>query len=500
MDYFLKFQFKKIIIFFIPFILVACSQDFYGPPITGQAFVVSVSSDGNYAISSNENKKAILWDIRHKTHKTISSDANVYSVYFIKKTDDFIWQDDKTNNVFVENVDGKILRTLHLNFPTYGEVMTGDLKHYVASNEAWALYEGDPDHIKRIKYGNDNNGFEGSGKLLNLSLSDNNKYLLTSGYSGNQGDDLPLSQGLTAKDVNPEIPDAANFSIIDGTTVWDVATEKPIDKFSGNEAKTFAAISPDGDFTVSGDEESVSFVWSTITGKKEFNVDDICCGKLIKVAKTGNIDKDYKWDPSGLIKPPQDVITTGSGGYFSIKFIDLNEHYLAFYTRASKHIALFSVLDPKPIKYLRLATYPKPTINDYSMDEAIDTAPAAHILVMGQNNGPGIIVYKYHPDTQTLEKIWAPGADARYLINLIFINFILTLIVCYGLLVWEKSFQNFLVVAVTLQLIYIPFGFLYFYDWGIASGCSGTALGMIIAILLLRKMLNTSISKPSATN
>ena len=58
------------------------------------------------------------------------------------------------------------------------------------------------------------------------------------------------------------------------------------------------------------------------------------------------------------------------------------------------------------MKYLDLGTKPYPATRDYSRNTAIDTAPAAGILVTGQAVGPGINVYKYDKATQTLKRIW----------------------------------------------------------------------------------------------
>src|SRR5262245_14541862 len=71
------------------------------------AMVVSVSSDGNYAVSSHLNGELVLWDIKNKTRKIITNNANIYSAYFIKNSNQFMWQDDTTDKVFVEDINGK---------------------------------------------------------------------------------------------------------------------------------------------------------------------------------------------------------------------------------------------------------------------------------------------------------------------------------------------------------------------------------------------------------
>jgi len=50
---------------------------------------------------------------------------------------------------------------------------------------------------------------------------------------------------------------------------------------------------------------------------------------------------------------------------------------------------------------------PLATGDDFSRDQAIDTSPSAHILVMSQQNANGIIVYQYDPEHQTLTRTWS---------------------------------------------------------------------------------------------
>lgn len=76
-----------------------------------------------------------------------------------------------------------------------------------------------------------------------------------------------------------------------------------------------------------------------------------------------------------------------------------------------------------PIKYLPLIPNANtdfnykpewPMTTDYSRDEAIDTSPSAHILVMAMDAANGILVYKYDPNTQTLKQIWAPAIKTAW--------------------------------------------------------------------------------------
>ena len=70
----------------------------------GQVYVLSLSTDGNYAISTNTGRTAILWDLKNHKKKTLDRTANIYSAYFIKNSDNFMWQHDTDNEVIIENV------------------------------------------------------------------------------------------------------------------------------------------------------------------------------------------------------------------------------------------------------------------------------------------------------------------------------------------------------------------------------------------------------------
>ena len=138
-----------------------------------------------------------MWDIENKTHKIIANKANIYSAYFIKHTHDFIYQSNKNNEVFVKNVNGKTVENFKLHFPTYGEVMTSDLKHYFASDQNFNIYQKTLSGIEKIhlyycyqdhngknykgKMTHSCSGFLSAGKLFTLTLSNNEKLLVGTG-------------------------------------------------------------------------------------------------------------------------------------------------------------------------------------------------------------------------------------------------------------------------------------------------------------------------------
>jgi hypothetical protein len=124
------------------------------------------------------------------------------------------------------------------------------------------------------------------------------------------------------------------------------------------------------------------------------------------ILKKNGSDDYEKWtfDNTGLIPPPEDLNASVGGATLAIKFID-QHHYLRFLTY-SPYAVLFHIDNPLPLKYLYLGRNPLPAVRDYVRNAAMDTAPEAGILVMGQQYGEGILVYRYDSERQELERVW----------------------------------------------------------------------------------------------
>lgn len=360
---------------------------------TSSAMIVSVSSDGQYAVSSHLNGEIMLWNLTRHSKKLIATHADIYSAYFIKQSHLFMWQ-DQHNVVHVQDVKGKVVLQFSNNFPVYGQVISADLKQYFASDESWNLYQGSAKNQKLIKSAYDSNGFLSSGKLLNMTLSNNNQLLLTSGDAEHAYDDVPLSAGVSAKDAAKLKYDVGpiNASLLEGVVLWNAHSGQPLFKFPGNEVKTYATISPDNKYIVSGDENEFLLVWNAHTGKKYFTVSD----------DMPDIPDDID---NPLLKNHVNAIQT-------IKFIDNNNDYLRFTYLSFNYAVLYHVSNPNLLKFISLGNNTWPVVNDYERDEAIDTAPDAGILVMGVADTSGIIVYRYNSKAQSLQKIWETDGPA----------------------------------------------------------------------------------------
>ena len=302
------------------------------------------------------------------------------------------------NIVHVQDTQGHEILSFD-NFPVYGHVMTSDLKTYFASSMNWSMYKGYGNNQQMVMM--DNGGFY-SGKLFNLTLSTDEKLLLSSGAFGN---DSPLVTGENFLDGNIN-NGLGPISMLEGLTLWSTATGHPLRKYQGLGNKMIATLSPNAKHIVGVDEGGDSFVW---------NIENTYRGEFWGVYLGKYIDVKYPLKGSaflttGLIRPPKDFInftfhSRGMSRLTSAKYIDDN-HVLIFY-----HSVPYAVLyDPKtlkPVKYLYLGNDPLPSVNTYYLDEAIETVPSKHILVIGMvGRRGGILVYHYDPKTQTLKKIW----------------------------------------------------------------------------------------------
>ena len=381
-----------VLVFFLGTAVSSCNQANGHAPsgksshLSPEAYSLSVSSDGNYAISVHADRRVILWDIRARKKRLLSRNGNLFSAYFVKNAPIYMWQ-DLDGRVRIDNLQGNTLRSFHAP-AVYGHVLSTDLETYIYSDIGWGIYKRLADGRFEQWKAPWGKAYLGFGKILNLQLSPDDRLLLQSG-SGYEYD-KKFSLESYARDKWKELVMVA---------LWDVVEKKPKAHFPGNIAKTYATFSPDGKYVVSGDENGHCYVWNTDSAKKLFRLASLRRGILIDTSKgPGN----FVWDNRGLIPRPKDY---NGEAIISFKFIDLDNHYLRITT--NQHYAILYAIDnPLPLKYLDLGTDPYPATREYARNTAIDSAPAVGILVTGQANGPGINVYRYDKTTQTLKRIW----------------------------------------------------------------------------------------------
>ncbi len=356
----------------------------------GAVMSAAVSTSGRYIITAHQDHSLILWDLEHKTWDTVSTRANIYSAGVVPDRDAILWQ-DLDNRVVVQTVAGdELLRFDH--FPTYGHVISSDLNTYLSADQQWNVFKGFGDRQKPILKDGVSPSFAGSGKLLNLAMAKDRPYFITAGF----GDDHdPI------EDYAP-VADGRRFSRYGGVTLWNTETGEPVAKLRGNSSKTHAAISPDGQWVVSGDENGIGLYWNTTAPEQRYRLARYHLGIFVD-------DTPYEpGDPRNRNKSM--LIEAPSGARdntLAVAFIDHSQYYLRFGNNS--HIAaLFETGSPWPVKYFDLGAAPELVTygSQYSRNTAIATAPEAGVLVMGHRSGGGISVYRFNAEALTLERIW----------------------------------------------------------------------------------------------
>lgn len=384
---------RKVLILLCCLLLTACTGK---PPANsaGRIMVLSISSDGKYVISSSVSQHIVLWNIPQKAYQIIAGGANIYSAYFIKNTDDFIYQDDRSNKVYVMNVHGKTLKILNPGFPTYGEVLTANLNNYFAANVHNEVFNLRNSVLKKILYhwcgpNYQDEGavppkgmpytcydFEGIGKLFGFTLANNEKFFTNAGN--------------------------------DEYYLWDATHASLIKHVIKNEGSTIATISPNDRIIISTDDGTNAYLYN--------------------IKNHIGIPFFYDFPNTGVMKAFEVANNETVLGVNAVKYID-NDHVLVFIgcdVTIFNYATLFKVqLVPiskkehyywikhrlKAIKYLPLMRYLdglEPITYSPLRGAAIDTAPSAHVLVIAQAHNNGILVYQYDPKTQTLKPIWEP--------------------------------------------------------------------------------------------
>ena len=108
-------------------------------PITS----IAISQNGNHIVTTSYRHDLTLWDLKTRSSKLVYTHANIYSAYFIAKTDEFIWQSQPDNIVHLTNIENKEKESLKPGFSSYGELYTNDLRSYIASDKNWYIYTRD---------------------------------------------------------------------------------------------------------------------------------------------------------------------------------------------------------------------------------------------------------------------------------------------------------------------------------------------------------------------
>lgn len=369
---------KKLIWFFGIVFLMITGCDKYSdlPPVIS----VSVSSDGKYAVAVHDDKDSkdvphsgtlILWDIENQTNQILAKNANVFSVAFVPDSHEFIWQDDE-DIVHIQTVEGKKIKQFK-NFTTYGQIIDKAKSLYLASDSDFHILSGEGENQEKVKFDAKAPSFLGIGKVLNLSQGGD--YFVSAGDGANGKVYLELEGNL------PVLPkdELKVFSEFTGVVLWNKTTLKPLAKLNGNVSKTTARISPDGKWVVGGDEGGGHYLWSTTP----------------PYSRTQLYDTD-----GGLL---------AAAAVHSIVFLDHGNDFAVFYhdwEGSHNPVGIFKTGEERAKEFVYLPEKPRPCVAYYQRNLCIASAPDANIIVTGQEDHGGINVYKFHPETLTLEPVW----------------------------------------------------------------------------------------------
>ena len=345
---------------------------------------LGVSSDGQYIITAHGRDELVLWDVAKKEKKLLAKNANPYSAYFIPDSHEFMWQD--TNNiVHIQNVSGQEVKQFP-HFETEGHIITADKRFYLSADTWGKLYKGYGDNLVPIYTD------EPIAPSQPYTLSIHGNYILSTYNTITGRNDPPAETNLTANPVNPDIHKKSSYA---GVTLWDKTTLKPIARLWGNSGRTTGRISPDGKWVVAGSDNRGKFMWEIKNPTNRIGLSDIE-GKY-NVSLGG-------FDTSKLIPIPdkfgdkQITLTNTS----AVAFVS-EEDFILFPQNNKNELALlFTVGDPWIKAYVEIGRNPPISTGNLS----IASSPKAHILVTGQGGKGGINVYRYHPATKELEKIW----------------------------------------------------------------------------------------------
>lgn len=373
-----------LLFFVLSMCVTSCSNDAKDRKTNNNYVIVtSVSTDGKFVITTHHNNRAYLWDLeKHRYHLITSKPVNINSAYFIKNSYNYIYQLEKTNEVIIKDINGITIKKFNPGFKTYGQALTTNQNYYFSADKQLNLYR--------------------------LDLSNNLLEQLTGLQSNAQHSEENANGMLASLTISP---DENRLFSSDGSRllVTDILSglTKVIDKSND---QTISAISPDGSYVLSANfgrmlikqvnnfNESIPFFIRTdsiIEYTKAHNRNNFIQGLIsIKFIDDHNFIVLYQ----GLPTPLRQL------GLYNIENMEKSPQYLTeYYLNPKKYLPLtgsFSAFDIASTRY--------PETKSAKNNQSIDTSPSAHILVMGQENEGGIMVYKYNPMTQELKLDWAP--------------------------------------------------------------------------------------------
>jgi len=375
---------------------------------------LSVSSNGEYTISVDDEGNAYLWNLDKKTNQQIDGKYNRLSAFFVPNTNYYMLQKDD-NKVVVNDINNKKIKEIKLDYPTYGQAISSDLNNYVSANRWFDFYLKDLSKNKT--------------KPIFVSWcyakEDHTPYSRQNPYKGG------LPNGCTG--YNGQI---ANFKFIGDTLiatftssfiVYDI-NKGTWEDVKGNNGATMNAIDPNGQFVYTAD--------SGLSGIK-YNLNDGAKSNSALYYPDDNLEN------ISYVQETKDRKKYFYNGLTNFKFIDKDKIIVTFNGKNQPYLWAFTFdtnkldwsnntkwkrpvffsknylpLTKDPLKFVtgnyRDNTDPFPIVGGYNT--TFDTSVEAHKLVMAQANGNGIMVYNYNPKDESLKLDWVgepPKAEEK---------------------------------------------------------------------------------------
>jgi hypothetical protein len=335
--------------------------------------MLSLSSDGKYAVTTNMDNRAYIWKINQQAHRRIGvKPVNTYSAYFIPQSQNILIQNAETNEVYIEDIAGNVIKTINPGFQVFGEAISSDLKTYIAADESYNVYKFDLETQKRQQlfvswcdvkgtsstydkdnpyYGDLPNGCAGfSGSLPNFTFTKDNQYLV--------------------------------FNAGEPITIWNLS-ENTWDQVDKTAWPNETSITPDNQslFVVGKNQLGYKYEFSTKTSSPVFNYNEA---------------NDESPSSINFISQKYIVMTmAGENNQSQVHLFNVKDIH-------NQSNASFDEIKVVDLKSNQEKLYPK----TQSYFPTVATSIESNRLVMAQANGSGILVYKFNPKDLTFKIDW----------------------------------------------------------------------------------------------
>ena len=366
----MKKAFNLLFISLFILLMIGCSNNQQNKNQNNQVMDLSLSENGDYAITTNANRNSYLWNIKAQSYQKVNKlPVNIYSAYFIKGTPYYMYQQDKSKQVIVKDaITGKIIKSFNPGFSVYGQALSKNLNIYAGSEEKEIMHLIKLSNGSHAESGDPDVGFGGAGKLWQPEFTPNDKYIYASSGWGE-------------------------------LYIWSTKTGKPIKRIIKNDGQTASTISPNGNYIITGDQGGFGNIYSFLNKNlRSFFYTLKNRGRVQGISQLAFIDQNQFLAFWWSVEQPYMYATLSS--IQNMKTSD--KFWTKEYLPAIKYLPL--VKNPNAQYPSDNGLYPQ----TQSFLPVVATSPSAHILVMAQANGGGIMVYQYHPEEQTLKLIWAP--------------------------------------------------------------------------------------------